>query len=262
MRAQGPARRYRATVAYDGTRYHGFQVQANAEPTIQGRLEAALERIGGVPPGSRVMGAGRTDAGVHATGQVIAFDLAWRHGLTDLRNALNANLPADIAIWEVAEARPGFHPRYDALSRCYAYDLFEWDRPHPLLGRAWQVQGALDVAAIRLAVRALPGEHDFAAFGQPPQGENSLRNVLRAEWIETGNPTGGKQHQFVIEANAFLYRMVRSIVGTLVEVGMGRMTPDEFRGILAACNRSLAGPSAPPHGLTLIEVKYADTDRR
>jgi tRNA pseudouridine38-40 synthase len=256
MGAQGPTRRYHAIVAYDGARYHGFQIQANAEPTVQGALEAALEQVGGI--GTRVIGAGRTDAGVHATGQVIAFDLAWRHSPADLRNALNANLPSDVAIWKVAEARTDFHPRYDALSRCYAYDLFEWDRPHPLMRRAWQVRGPLEAHAIRLAASVLPGEHDFATFGQPPQGQNSVRNVLRAEWIAAGDPEGGRRHRLVIEANAFLYRMVRGIVGTLVEVGMGRMTPDEFRGILAACDRSLAGPSAPPHGLTLIEVKYAE----
>ncbi len=245
--------RYRATLAYDGTAYHGFQRQANASPTIQGELEAALARIAGEPVG--VTGAGRTDAGVHATGQVIAFDLEWRHTPLDLRNALNANLPEDLAIPAVEEAHPGFHPRYDAVGRCYAYALYTAPVRDPLRRwRAWHLVAALDADGVQAAASCLIGEHDFSAFGTPPQGENAVRTVSEARWTADGSG----EHTFTITANAFLYRMVRTIVGTLALVGQGRMTPEDFRGILDARERSQAGPPAPAHGLTLVSVTYGD----
>jgi tRNA pseudouridine38-40 synthase len=243
--------RYRAKLAYDGTRFHGFQRQANAAPTVQGEVEDALRNISGqhVP----VIGAGRTDAGVHALGQVIAFDMTWRHSEADLRNALNANLPQDIATRHVQQADPDFHPRFDALSRRYAYRVYVSPVRDPMQRRvAWHLKSDLDVAEVQAAVRCLIGDHDFSTFGTPPQGNNSVRSVYQARW-ETGEDGW---HTFTITANAFLYRMVRSIVGTLVLVGRKHMTSDAFAGILASCRRNLSGAAAPPHGLTLVSVDY------
>jgi tRNA pseudouridine38-40 synthase len=245
--------RVRAIVAYDGTSYGGFQRQANA-PTVQQALETALAQV--TQETIVIQAAGRTDAGVHAVGQVIAFDTSWRYTVGDLQRALNAVLPTDIVLLEVDEAAPGFHPRYKARSRHYRYTVYNAPVRWPL-GRLYSlhVKQPLDVAAMRQAAQALVGEHDFAAFGQPPDGRErggvTVRQVLLAEW--GGDPPW---LTFDIEANAFLYRMVRSIVGTLLLVGKGKMTAEEFAEILASCDRSEAGPTCPPHGLCLIEVKY------
>jgi len=244
--------RFRAVVAYDGTAYHGFQRQANAEKTIQGRIEAALESIGG--RGSIVNGAGRTDAGVHASGQVISFDLDWKHGAKALQNALNASLPDDIVIREMQEAEANFRPRFDAISRTYRYRLYAAQVADPLRRwYTWRLLRPLDVGAMRDAAIGLLGTHDFSTFGSPPSGENAVRTVLQADWIDEAD-----EHHFIITANAFLYRMVRRIVGTLAMVGQGQVTPDEFRGILAARDPRKAGQPAPPQGLTLISVGYPD----
>ncbi len=241
--------RVRAVVAYDGTDYGGFQRQANA-PTVQAALEAALVQV--TRETVTVLAAGRTDAGVHAAGQVIAFDTAWRHGLDDLQRAFNAVLPADISVRKLEEVAPDFHPRYAARSRHYRYTVYQRRVRSPLARRySLHVAAPLDVVAMQRAAWFLVGEHDFATFGRPPQGEATVRRVLRAEW-------GGEPPwlTFDIEANAFLYRMVRSIVGTLLLVGRGGMSVEEFRLALASCDRDRAGPTAPPHGLCLMEVKY------
>lgn len=256
MSGGAETRRYRATIAYDGTRFHGFQRQANASPTVQSTLEDALAVV--TRQKLTIVGAGRTDAGVHATGQVIACDVSWRHSPADLRNALNATLPADVAVWHLDEAQPDFHPRYDALSRTYVYRLWQAAQRDPLQRLStWYVRQPLDVAAISAALQHLPGQHDFATFGSPPQGENTRRTVFRAEWQAQADPARqGTTHTFTIEANAFLYRMVRSLVGTLHKVGIGQLSPGKFRETLAAAERSRSGPAAPPYGLTLVAVKY------
>ncbi len=242
--------RVRAVVAYDGTDYGGFQRQTNA-PTIQGALEASLAQV--TQETITVLAAGRTDAGVHAAGQVIAFDTNWRHRVVDLQRALNAVLPADIAVRDVEKAEPDFHPRYDAHSRHYRYTLYNAPVRWPLERRySLHVAVPLDVDAMQHAARLLVGEHDFAAFGRPhKQGGPTVRRMLMTEW-------GGKipRLTFDIEANAFLYRMVRSIVGTLLLVGKGDMSVEEFAAVLASCKRDRAGTTAPPHGLCLMEVKY------
>jgi tRNA pseudouridine38-40 synthase len=245
--------RVRAVVAYDGTDYGGFQRQVNA-PTVQAALEAALAQV--TQEAVTVLGAGRTDAGVHAAGQVIAFDTGWRHTLSDLHRALNAVLPVDIAVLEVGNAAADFHPRYDARSRSYRYSFYNAPVRSPLNQRySLHVTVPLDVAAMQRAAQYLVGEHDFATFGRPPRRNKrsgvTVRRVLMAEWSKKSAGL-----TFDIEANAFLYRMVRSIVGTLLQVGRGRMSVEELVAVLAACDRSLAGPTAPPHGLCLMEVKY------
>ncbi len=246
--------RYRATVAYDGTAYFGFQRQAAGVPTIQLRLEEALECLAEQGRRGDVVGAGRTDTGVHASGQVVAFDLDWAHGVEALRRALNANLPDDIAVRRVAEARDGFHPRYDALSRTYVYRLVIAPVRDPLRRLyAWHREGELDIAAMQVAAGSLIGVHDFSAFGTPPQGENPVRTVYEATW-----QAGGDEMIFTIRANAFLYRMVRRIVGTLVQVGEGRMTPARFQDILTGRDLAQSAAPAPPWGLALVAVEYQD----
>ena len=247
--------RYQATLAYDGTAYHGYQVQANATPTIQGTVEAALTQIRGDMV--RITGAGRTDAGVHATGQVIAFDLDWQHPVEDLNNALNANLPRDIAVWDMRPAPADFHPRYDARRRTYVYAIYCAPVRHPLRERqAWHIRKPLDVAAMQEAMATLPGERDYSTFGSPPQGVNAVRVIYEARWDVESVNEDHTEHRFTITGNAFLYRMVRSIVGTLVAVGLGQMTAPGFRAILEACDRSQAEATAPPQGLTLVNVEY------
>ncbi len=251
--------RYRAVLAYDGTNYHGFQRLSGEQPTIQGKLEAALENLSGGPV--KVTGAGRTDAGVHATGQVIAFDLDWRHGEDDLLRAVNANLPNDIALQRLERTRPDFHPRYDALSRTYRYWVHPAPIRQPTLERlAWWVRGEPDIDKMNAASAVLIGSHDFASFGTPPRGEKGTtqRRVLGAAWTREALPDGVSLCAYRIEADAFLYRMVRTTVAALIEVGLGRMTIDQFVEIFQARDRARIGLLAPAHGLTLVAVKYND----
>ena len=241
--------RFRAKVEYDGTDFYGFQVQA-AERTVQGEIERALEAVTG--DSTRVVGAGRTDRGVHARGQIVSFSAVWRHGLSDLHRALNAVLAADVAILELELAPEGFHPRFSALRRAYRYTILNQRQRSPLERRtAWQVTQKLDLACMAEASQSLLGTQDFATFGQPPQGENTVRTVFRAEWH-----ADGPRLWFDIEANAFLYRMVRSIVGTLVQVGWGQLQPHEMASLLRARDRSLVRQVAPAHGLCLMQVDY------
>jgi tRNA pseudouridine38-40 synthase len=242
--------RIKAVVAYDGTAYHGFQRQApESEPTIQGQLEAALKRID--QPGG-VWGAGRTDSGVHASGQVIAFDVNWSHGLSVLQRALNAVLPGDIAVLELEQSADKFHPRFDALSREYRYRLYTTPIREPLWDRyEWHVPHELDVANMKRAAGRLIGEHDFATFGQPTAGESTVRNMMRAE------VAANEVHISIeLQANGFLYRMVRRIVGTLVRVGRGEISDLDFAEILGAAYPDRGGQTVPANGLCLTRVNY------
>jgi tRNA pseudouridine38-40 synthase len=268
---------YRAIVAYDGAAYQGFQrltrrADGNADnATVQGVLEAAIGKVGG-GQAVIVIGAGRTDAGVHATGQVIAFDLDWRHDDAILIRAINATLPNEIALQTLDRAEPGFNPRHDASSRSYCYVVYEAQVRQPMLARsAWWVhphEGALlDLTAMNKAAKLLIGEHDFATFGLAPQGENTTRVVFRSEWtVEAPEPryaaSAKRLIAYDIEATAFLYHMVRTIVGMLVEVGLRRLSVIEFEALFHAKRRAEAYRMAPPHGLTLTEVKYTGRGRR
>lgn len=241
--------RIRAVVAYDGTDFEGFQRQPSRR-TVQGVLEDALERV----TGRRVtiLAAGRTDTGVHAEGQVIAFDVDWGHGLGPLQDALNAVLPPDVVIRAVEPAPPDFHPRYDALSRRYRYAVYNHPVRSPLARRySLHVARPLDLAAMQAAAALVVGTHDFAAFGRPPKGTNTVRHVFTADWRAEW-----PWLYFDIEADAFLYRMVRTLVGTMLRVGLGRLSVEEFRKILLSRNPRLAGPAVPARGLCLVEVKY------
>jgi tRNA pseudouridine38-40 synthase len=241
--------RVKATVAYDGTEYLGFQRQASG-PTVQGVLETALGTVTGAH--TRVLGAGRTDAGVHAEGQVIAFDTRWRHSLSDLERAMNSVLPQDSAVRDLVQTEPGFHPRFDAQSRRYRYTLYNAPVRSPLARRSsLHVSASLDLRAMEEATELLVGEHDFAAFGRPTQGTVTVRRVIEAGWF--ADPPW---LFFDIEANAFLFRMARSIVGTLLQIGQGRLSPERFGAILASRDRSRAGQTAAAHGLCLMRVRY------
>jgi tRNA pseudouridine38-40 synthase len=249
--------RYRGTLAYDGTAYQGFQRQAHGVLTVQGVLEDALLTLTGTP--TTVIGAGRTDAGVHASGQVIAFDATWRHGTEALLRALNANLPPDIALRDLAGAPPDFHPRFDALARGYCYTLLTTPVRDPLLrDRAWQIAGELDEHALQQASGLLVGTHDFAGFGTPMRpGETTQRVVTRSEWAQR---PGGLANETVwtyhVEANAFLRHMVRRMVGALVTVGRGHQPPEWIGALLDSAVIPSGLTAAPPQGLNLVYVRY------
>ena len=252
--------RYRATLAYDGTDYLGFQRQDSDTPTVQGKVEEALCRASGGQQVT-VIGAGRTDTGVHATGQIIAFDLAWKHDDDDLLRAVNALLPTDIALQRLDRAEPDFHPRFDATSRTYQYFVYEAQIRQPMMARmSWWVRPPihtrLDIDKMNWAAAKLLGTHDFATFGTPPQGESTVRNVYQSEWNIEVPTNGTRLLSYIIEANAFLYHMVRSIVGTLVDVGLEQLSIAEFIEAFQAKDRGRLGKLAPPYGLTLIEVTY------
>jgi len=186
-------------------------------------------------------------------GQVIAFDMIWRHTTRDLRSALNVRLPADVAIQVVWTAGKEFHPRFDALSRTYRYRIYAAEVCDPLRRRMmWQVERPLNVKRMNEAASALIGSHDFTSFGLPPRGDNAVREVSQASWKKTAP----REYAFTITANAFLYRMVRTLVATLSQVGSRTMTVEAFRAILAARQRGTAAVPAPACGLTLIEVTY------
>ena len=247
--------RYKAVIEYDGTDYVGFQRQANG-PTVQSELESALAAING-GESVAVLGAGRTDSGVHASGQGVAFDLKWTHGADALVRALNANLPRAIAVRSAAECANGFHPRFSARGRRYRYTIYNAPVRSPLQERlAWRVWSALDASAMAEASQYLIGRKDFAAFGAAPEEDGpTVREVREARWVST-DVNGGVKLDFFIEADAFLYRMVRSIVGTLKLVGAAELSPAEFGEIVASADRSRAGTTAPSNGLCLIEVMY------
>jgi len=239
------ARRFRATVEYDGTEFSGFQVQPGSR-TVQGELEAALARLTG---GTRqpVQGAGRTDAGVHAAGQVIAFTYPGELPVEALTDALNGTLPPDVAIRDLRPVPAGFNPRYAARYREYRYTI--WNGPRsPLRERTslW-VRSSLDVAAMAEAASAFVGRHDFSAFGgADPQPVRTIHR-LRVRRV-------GQAVEIDVRADAFLRGMVRRIVATLLAVGKGTLEPREVAGLLTARAPALRGAAAPACGLCLRRV--------
>lgn len=239
------------TLEYDGTDWHGWQVQKNA-PTIQGALEKALAKITG--ESIRVTGASRTDAGVHAKGQACNFYTASRIPLDRIPHALNANLPKSIVVRAAAEVDLDFHARYRAIGKRYIYEICNRRIPSALRRHfSYHVPQKLDLTAMQQAAALLQGEHDFKAFQAVG---SSVQSTVRHLWqlkIEQQEPS---RILICAEGNGFLYNMVRIIVGTLLEVGLGKRLPAEMTAILASRNRDLAGPTVPPHGLCLEEVFY------
>ena len=250
--------RYQLTLAYDGTEFFGSQRQANKR-TVQGELEKALKELGWT--GRSVILSGRTDTGVHATGQIASADLHWSHPDDDLLRALNAALPLDMAVHQVRMVDQKFHPRFDASSRCYHYRLFSRPLRQPLRERfAWRVWPEIDPDLLASAAKLLPGKHDFAAFGSPttPKG-TTVRTVVKAEWQEVSED----EWQFEVQADAFLYRMVRRLVFIQVAAAQGKTSVEAIANSLAkqpAAGARSALPSglAPAHGLTLVEVRYKE----
>lgn len=249
-------RHIRLIVEYDGTALCGWQRQANG-PTVQGHLEAALARL--LAHDVRVVGASRTDAGVHARGQVASFRTERAIPLHGIRRGLNSLLPPAIAIAEASEVADDFHPRFSATGKHYRYLVFQrGDRAPRWRDRAWHHPGPLDLAAMRQAAAALIGEHDFAAFRAA--GCTAQGTIRRIDEIAIGDGAGelGEPWLVVVDVrgNAFLRNMVRIVVGTLVEVGAGRRPIKQVAEILAAKDRTRAGITAPAHGLELVSVGY------
>jgi tRNA pseudouridine38-40 synthase len=241
---------FKAVVQYDGTEYCGFQIQAG-ERTIQGELERILGKV--TQDTIRIVGAGRTDSGVHARGQVISFETGWVHTPDELLTACNANLPPDIALQSAEPAPIGFDARRSAFARTYRYVINNRTVRTPLRDRsAWHVRRQLEAPAMHAAIQGYIGVHDFAAFGNPPKpGKSTAREMLAARcWRELDWIT------IELTANAFLQGMVRRIVGALVMLGSGHLSSAEFANLLHARNKQLVKWKAPPQGLCLWAVEY------
>jgi len=257
--------RYQVILAYDGSEFQGFQRQANTQ-TVQGVVEDALQALGW--QGRALLAAGRTDAGVHAVGQVVAFDLDWKHEEQALMQALNAHLPSSVAVQSVRRVSAEFHPRYNAAWRCYHYQVTCQPVRNPLLERyAWRVWPAVDLSLLQRSAADVVGMHDFAVFGTPlkrptkwsPHARSStVRTVYQAGWMERL-----PYLVFEITANAFLYHMVRRLVHVQIMIGQGMLTPDAIVTALGSIDPAGDAPQpplvhglAPAQGLTLVEVYY------
>jgi tRNA pseudouridine38-40 synthase len=240
----------RLDLSYDGAPFHGFARQPNVS-TVQGDLEDALGRL--LRGDVETVCAGRTDAGVHALGQVVSVaDAPDDVDETKLRDSLNAMLSPSIAVSSVRRVGGDFSARFSALSRMYVYAILVSETPDPFLaGTTTYHPEPLDVAAMNEAAGALVGQYDFSSFGRVPEGASPERLLYELRCWQTG-----KILRIRARANAFIQQMVRSLVGTLLHVGEGRRRPDEMGAILEARERSAAGPVAPPHGLCLVSVEY------
>ena len=243
-------RTLKLVIEYDGTNYHGWQVQPNGL-TIQQVIEQKIEIM--TRQRVRLTASGRTDAGVHALGQVASLRIASAIPAEALRRGLNSLLPADIVIRSVEEAAAGFHAQHQAKRKTYRYQILNRTIPSAFHYRSsWHIPAALDLGAMQAAARALVGRHDFSSFqGANADTTDPVREVLDCAWL--------REETFLvfrIEADGFLHYMVRNIVGTLADVGRGRIGAERFGQILQARDRRQAGMTAPPRGLFLVEVKY------
>jgi tRNA pseudouridine38-40 synthase len=240
----------RLTLAYDGTRFRGWAAQSG-QRTVQGELEGALEKALGSRPKLSV--AGRTDAGVHATGQVASFGVGERSvDPARLRRSVTAMLGPEIVVREARLVADGFDARFSATARVYRYRIDLDEVPDPFTAAfVWHRPGELSLSRMRAAARLLLGQHDFAAFCRVPQTGPTVRRIQRLTIA-----SAGRRMDVVVRANAFAHQMVRSVTGTLVAVGEGRIGPEEIPSILASRDRSRAGAPAPARGLTLERVIY------
>ena len=240
-------------VEYHGIGYSGFQYQKNA-PTVQQQIEKAIQSLTAQP--TRIKAAGRTDAGVHALGQVAAFDTDANYAPDAFLNALNARLPQDIAVREVYRVRPDFDPRRDAISRLYRYTLLVSKVRSPLWRlSSHRVRSPVDLDSMREAASLMVGTHDFANFGSPPENPDSS-TVRRVYGIDL--KTDGSFIHVEVEGNAFLPRQVRRMAGALVDVGAGRLKIEDIRKQISRAEEAPVARSLPPQGLCLVRVKYAD----
>ncbi|MEZ5995022.1 MAG: tRNA pseudouridine(38-40) synthase TruA [Hyphomonadaceae bacterium] len=244
--------RYKLTLEYDGGPFQGWQRLPDA-PSVQGALEDAIEKLTGRR--SDVTGAGRTDAGVHAMGQAAHADIEKEFEPQRLCDGLNAHLrPLPVAVLSAEVAAAGFHARFDAIGRVYRYRIVNRRAPLTLeRGHAWRAPRPLDAAAMHEAAQALVGQHDFTTFRDSQcQAKSPVKTLDAARVVRAGD-----EIELWFEARSFLHRQVRSITGTLAEVGLGRMSTPEFADALAARDRARCGPVAPPDGLYLMRVDYA-----
>ena len=243
--------RYRLLIEYDGTPFNGFQVQGD-QPSVQRSLQRAIEAFCGETP--VIYAAGRTDTGVHATGQVVHIDLerAWEPKV--VREAINAHLwPEPVVVLDAAEAPDDFHARFSAKGRRYLYRILNRRAPPALdQGKVWHVKKPLDAQAMHAAARALVGQHDFTTFRDAQcQARSPLKTLDESRvWRE------GEEVRLAFAARSFLNRQVRSMTGSLVEVGAGRWPVERIRTALEARDRKACGPVAPPQGLYLTDVEY------
>jgi tRNA pseudouridine38-40 synthase len=246
-----PSRNFKLIIEYDGTRYFGWQRQVE-KPTIQAEIERVLSLITQQPV--ILKGSGRTDAGVHALGQAASFHCDTRLTPKTFLRALNGLLPADIVIRDCCIVPDGFHARYDVLAKTYHYQILNHLIPSVVDRHfSWHILKPLNIKAMSEALDCLVGTHDFKAFeGIGSPRAHTIRTIHRADIIENGN----ERLRVVIQGDGFLRYMVRNIVGTLVRIGMGKMSPADMKRILLSKDRSLAGATAPAHGLFLVEVQY------
>lgn len=244
---------YRFLIQYEGSRYSGWQKLGGKEQTIQGKLEAILERMTGEPVA--VIGSGRTDAGVHANGQVANAHFATNLSENDILRYINTYLPEDIAVLEVTKVSDEFHSRYHAVEKCYLYRVSVSEVPDVFKRRLVYEYGKepeLDLDAMRKAAEYLVGEHDFQSFcGRKMKKKSPVREIFSIE-IEEAE----EEIRFCYRGNGFLFHMVRIMTGTLLEVGAGKRRPEEIADILASKDRKNAGGTAPAKGLTLLWVSY------
>lgn len=249
--------RYAFLIEYNGAPFHGWQRQAGGQPSVQGTLEAALARLDASAP--TVTGAGRTDAGVHATGQVAHADLTKEWDPFRLAGALNWHLsPAPMAVLAAARVADDFHARFSATDRRYLFRVQSRRAPEVLdKGAVWRVPFDLDLDAMRAGAAHLIGKHDFTTFRSSICQAQSPVKTIDEIIITNHAVTGGTEFQFALRARSFLHNQVRSIVGTLERVGAGAWTPDRVGTALAAASRAACGPVAPPQGLYLTAVGYS-----
>lgn len=242
---------YKVILAYDGTHFLGFQRQGLVR-TVQLEFENALKKLNWQE--RSILSSGRTDTGVHASGQVVAFALEWKHSPEQLLNALNATLPEDVAVKDVVEVRADFHPRFDAVERFYRYRIYTAAARDPLRERyAWRVRPTPAFDVLQSAARLLPGSHDFAAFGSPMKiGGSTIRTMVSANWEMSGD-----ELFFEIRGNAFLYHMVRRMVYAQVQVGQNRLSLDDLDAAVRE-TRPMPSGLAPAQGLVLEEVRYGE----
>ena len=244
---------YKIVLAYDGTRYNGWQKQGNTDNTIQEKLERILKELCGQE--TEVFGSGRTDAGTHATGQVMNFRMDWKGTAEELLDAFNEKLPEDIAGLSIEEMQPRFHSRLSAKAKHYSYTIWKSKRS-PVFERKYvfRCEADLDVAAMKQAAAAFIGTHDFKSFcANKRMKKSSVRTIYE---IKIEKDPVNDLLLFTFTGNGFLYNMVRILSGTLIEIGLGIRTPEEIPDILNGCNRGLAGHTAPAKGLFLVSVSY------
>ncbi|HET9907632.1 MAG TPA: tRNA pseudouridine(38-40) synthase TruA [Anaerolineales bacterium] len=249
--------RYQLTLVYDGTDFFGSQRQAKSR-TVQGELEKALNKLGWI--GRSVILSGRTDTGVHATGQVASFDLDWSHSEAKLIGALNSELPPDLSVQTARIVHDKFHPRFDATSRSYQYRLFCQPIRDPIREHfAWRVWPAINPDALGHFAKLFLGTHDFSAFGSrtTPKG-GTVRTVVKAEWTQTGEAKD--EWRFEVQADAFLYRMVRKLVFVQVAAAQGKVLAETITSALVKpATAKIPAGLAPAHGLTLVQVTYDES---